>query len=504
MKISEVTIKNVLGVRDMKFVPGKITEITGRNGSGKSSVLAAVQAGLKRGNLANLATIGSEEEPETVLVMDDGAFVVKSEGDEKIVKERVGNTAAYEKRRGPQTWLDSLYDAKGSNPVTFLSAHPNERADILLQVLPLELQPDQLRKAVGEGLWPSVQAIAQAGGHPLTILTRAHEALFTERTGINTTRRDKKATTDQLERSIPADLPEATREGLDALEAERDELQKTVTERRAAAESWYRTAISEAEAAFDTLKAREMGNYKAAASKARDAAAQRVRALEAAAEQEIAAIRDRLARATAAEKDGVEVEVDALSAAGTDAIEGAAMVLGEIRRVQAEARTNRLDSLAEPERRMATVSEQIATIRANADRVAEIRNTREMVERFKSEVESLDGKAEALTAGLESLAVLKSQLLAALPIEGLEVVGKEIRVNKVPYDSLNTAQRIRLAVQVAALRAKSQTLPCIFIDGAEAFDAEQYAVLVDELKKTGAQVFISKVTSGDLKVTAVA
>jgi len=512
MRISSFRVAHMLGITELEFKPGKITEITGRNGSGKSSALAALQVALKGGSLMGLAQVGAKKDPEVVLVLDDGSARVAREGKKTLVEERVGNTAAMEEKKRPQQWLDSLYDAQSSNPMTFLSAHPNERAEILLKILPLELLSDQVREAVGDEVWPLVSAVAQAGGHPLTVLSGAHDAIFAARTGINTTRRDKAASADQLRRSIPADMPlDEDASALTKLEAERDALAGAVAKAKADAESSYRGSVTEAQAAHDAVEADAKGSFKAAAARARSANEGVIRALEQEAEakvaelmRQIAAIKEELAKTSALHRETTQAEVDRLNDEAVARIDASAAVLEQARASAEEARRRALAEVAADEKRVAGMVETIARQREQRDRITELRKTRELAERFEGEVASLDGKAEAYSAGIEALRGLRDRLLAALPFNGLEVKGKTITLNGVDFEQVNTAARIRFAVQVAALRAKTRALPVLFIDGAEALDEEQYHVLVDELKKTGTQVFISRVTSGDLSVRAIA
>jgi hypothetical protein len=127
MRVTAVHVRNVLGIDELDLKPGQITKVGGANGSGKSSLLAAVQAAIGGGNLANLKRVGSEDEPEVVIVLDEGRYRVERKGDKVRVRERVGDSAAYEDVRRPQAFLDALYDGAMANPVTFLTAHPNTR-----------------------------------------------------------------------------------------------------------------------------------------------------------------------------------------------------------------------------------------------------------------------------------------------------------------------------------------------------------------------------------------
>src|SRR5688572_27167578 len=73
LRVVAVTVKDVLGAREFAMQPGKVTTLRGKNGSGKSTALAAVQAALGGGNLAKMARVGApgeKVEPEVVLVIE--------------------------------------------------------------------------------------------------------------------------------------------------------------------------------------------------------------------------------------------------------------------------------------------------------------------------------------------------------------------------------------------------------------------------------------------------
>lgn len=50
MKVLKINIKNILGLEALEIEPGSITEISGKNGSGKTSCLDAIRAALGSGH----------------------------------------------------------------------------------------------------------------------------------------------------------------------------------------------------------------------------------------------------------------------------------------------------------------------------------------------------------------------------------------------------------------------------------------------------------------------
>jgi hypothetical protein len=130
------------------------------------------------------------------------------------------------------------------------------------------------------------------------------------------------------------------------------------------------------------------------------------------------------------------------------------------------------------------------------------RTLHEEAHQFEVEAEHLQELSERLTAGLQALDAYRRSLADDLPIPGLEVDGEIIKVDGIPFDQLNTAQRIDIAVKIACLRAKDKSLPVLWVDGAEALDSENFGHLVEAVKSQGVQAFIGRVTDQDFKVEA--
>lgn len=62
MQISKVQISNILGIQELEFEPGGFTEVSGRNGEGKTSVLEAIKAAIQpAGHDATLLRKGNRQ-----------------------------------------------------------------------------------------------------------------------------------------------------------------------------------------------------------------------------------------------------------------------------------------------------------------------------------------------------------------------------------------------------------------------------------------------------------
>jgi len=194
MNVKKITIKNILGISEMEFTPGKFNEITGRNGTGKTSVLESIKAALKGGHDATLLRNGADQ-GEIVLVFDNDTVIRKrvtpSSSDLTVKQNGKASTK-------PVAILDALRDIVSVNPVEFIHADAKRRLEILLQALTFDLTDQQLSDAAGFD--------CKVVGNPLECIGAVRKDLFNERTGINRAEKEKRATLNELSDAIPANV----------------------------------------------------------------------------------------------------------------------------------------------------------------------------------------------------------------------------------------------------------------------------------------------------------
>ena len=80
MNIREVTIRNVMGIRDLKIADaGNVVHVTGPNGSGKTSLVKALRTALRGEMPPQILTVG-ENRGEVLVVLDDGSEIRREIG----------------------------------------------------------------------------------------------------------------------------------------------------------------------------------------------------------------------------------------------------------------------------------------------------------------------------------------------------------------------------------------------------------------------------------------
>ncbi len=499
LRVTSIQIRDVLGVTEASITPGKVTVLTGHNGSTKTSVLQAVQAALGRGSLAKLGRItpdGEPGEPEVCLVLENATehYRVERTGEKVRVQTRIGDTQGYAEVPRPVEWLSALVDTACANPVAFLTAPDKQRALLLLEALPLSYSRDALLAEMGLS---AADLREMAGGiptglHPLQEIGLIHEAVFRARTGVNRDQKQQQASAEQLRRNLPAALPKDRGADIALLETSIEKLQAAIATKETEASGDYERVRLTVDDSIAREREKVAATFKIDAAKLRreheQRAAEARRALEESIAKDLAAVNLRIEDIRALG----ERTIDGIEASAERTLQGAT-----------EARNARLREVGELRADLTARREELAQLRGEESASVGFRALQDQADAFDLQTIALREKSERLTDALEALDAHRRRLADNLPIPGLAINGTTITVHGVPFEQLNTAQKVEIAVKVATLRAAHQRLPLVWVDNAEALDSAHFAALVAELQATGTQAFIAKVTDGPLLVEAV-
>lgn len=436
MRVSKISIRNVLGIEALDITPGNLTRIEGANATGKTSVLEAIRSLVGGGHDAQLLRKGCKK-GEVVLVIDHpehGPLVARksitaSGSTLSVSSEKLGELGK------PQTFLAGIVDALSANPVDFLLAPPKKRAAWLLEALPMTVTPAQIQEHCG------VAAMSEeCEGHALRAIGRVFQRLYDQRTGVNRAAKEKAITAAQLGEGLApmalnaAALAERMREIL----VEQVQIDESIASRIADCE------------AYNVQK------------------------------------EDRIRAAAETQLEDLQRQIDEVKADRTERIRNAQAVLGQAKAdLEKEANTQRAPLVAEA----ATLEEQLRG--AERDSI-----NRALAERMRREALEREEEAERLSGALAALDEYKLSLLQDLPIPGLAVEGEEITYHGIPFDRVNHAERVRIAVKIARLRAGE--LGLVLFDGFEALDPETFAAFEAFAgKQTDVQFIVSRVTGAE-------
>lgn len=440
MHVVQIKIDNILGIKHLDFEPGKITEISGTNGSGKTSVLETIQAVLKGGNDATLLRKG-ETKGEAVLVLSDGTEITRSitpTGSTTTVRNAEGK-----KQPRPSEILRGLTDLYSANPVEFLRAPKKDRVRVLLETMPLPVDREAIAKITKE------PCTVPEGAHALEVISGLYKGYYDQRTGVNRLVDEKKKAIKQLKDTLP-DAPAG-------VEGDEDEirLQIKVADDAIAAEE---TRIREKLATIEKGITEEAGK------------------IDAQLERQIAELRQ---NAEAAKQDL------------RDKLANTRLAAEKQRNVKRQEHTDKVTPL----------KTALQMIVANRDAHAKREQTIKLIKETEIELEKVQDEAMEIEKVMVGLEHYKTTLLEGLPIPGLEVISGEIYRDGVAFDRLNTAQQVSIAVEIAKMR--TGTLGCCCVDGLELLDPAAYEAFKEQATASGLQMFISKVTGEDFAINSI-
>jgi hypothetical protein len=144
------------------------------------------------------------------------------------------------------------------------------------------------------------------------------------------------------------------------------------------------------------------------------------------------------------------------------------------------------------------LGQQLAVIRNDREAAGRRKQTLDTIAALTTELEALKTEAARQTKALEDIDAYKAQLLAGLPIPGVEVIDGEIYRDGVQFDRLNTAQQVDIAVEIAKLRAADLGIVCV--DRIECLDAESLAEFKRRSLESGLQLFVTRVSDDDFNI----
>lgn len=125
-------------------------------------------------------------------------------------------------------------------------------------------------------------------------------------------------------------------------------------------------------------------------------------------------------------------------------------------------------------------------------------NTNKQIEGWKSQVKVLQKDSEKMTKSLDDLQLYKEELCEDLPIEGLEIKDGMLSFNGIPFQTLNTAAKIKLVIKLAEMSAGD--LGIVVIDNSEALDTEAYNLFIKEANKSNLTFVVARVSDNDLVI----
>lgn len=454
-------VKNVRGIPDMEVRPGSGIIISGKNGAGKTSLLAGMEEVFSGGSNPNLIRVGADK-AEIYAQFTDGVeawLTVKKDGtDRKVKHPKTGDV------RKAQSYLSALLDLAAADYFQFTQLPKDKRREAFLRLVPKALTADQLNAATGLNF--DADQVKKDGHALVTLsrvraeLTKAAEASLEQAGTLRENANERKKELPVEEKDYAAEIAK--------LEAEKSSLAESQEDQKKALGATMRSAQQKAvENADEFIK-----GISAERDAEVEALQKRIEEVRAQAQATIdAAIEERDAIVDEAERKHNE-EVEKLNATWTPSLERLA---GEIERAK--------------------------TLKEVQDRAA---GTRQTIIEDLAKADALEAKGKEYSSALEKLVDLEAEVAKDIPIEGVSIRNGDIYVNNVDWDGLNQAQKMILGLELKALDSDGGKAGLCFMDHGESLDSENRSKVIARAKELGITLVMAVVTDEEeLTVKAV-
>lgn len=475
MKTSLIKIRAAFGVHEIQL-SDKSVELTGRKGTGKSSVLDSIRYNLTNRSDRDYIVKQGADEAEIIIETDTGLSIDRKR------KADMSTSSLNLKENGmnvprPQTFLDDIITPLQLNPVEFIQKPIAEQNRIILNLIDYKWNMQTIQEWFGE-VPPKVdyhQNILQV----LNDIQAENGVYYQTRQQINSEKLYKKKDIEDLAAKIPEHYDAAKWEAYDLVgkvtQLEKIRVENNKIEKCRAYKASYDDKLRGIEADRDIA----VSAAKQSIASEREGILSTVERLKA----EIKAEENKLTGLEAKQKDKVTIAESDYKAA------------------KAELDSNFDVAAKYADKQPTDVSDLNDEINTAKEMQRYLNEYRRMVD-MQRDVQALQVKSDALTEKIELARKLPGQILkeAKIPVEGLTVKDGKPLVNGLPLSNLSDGEKLDLCVDVAISNPKG--LQIILIDGAERLDDKSRAALYAKCKAKGLQFIATRTTNDDeLKVT---
>lgn len=469
MKVTKIKIDSLYGVHHLEL-NGNPVEITGKKGTGKTSVIDSIKYALSNRSERPYIVKDGASEGEIYISTDTGVEVQRKKRPD--TSDYLSVKSGGKSVSGAQTFLNDIFTPLQLNPIEFASWSDTDQNRAILSLIDFKWDMVWIKEQFGE--IPSGVDYSQ---HILSVLEDIQSKngdYWKQREDINREEYYKRQTIKDMASKFP--------DGYDVNKWADYDIRSKSAELQKAQE--YNSLISRAKNFYDAY--------------------------------------DNKVRGITAEKDiAINAEENAINAERVSLNKTIERLKGEIK--AAETSLTNLDSKlsdriavieAESREKVAKldgdikVSEQykdkqqidITPIRAELDEaiqnkefVSEYRSMLNMLERRKQ----LITESEELTKKINIARELPGIVLSSstIPIDGLTVVDGKPLINGRPVANLSSGEKIDLCVDITL--AQSGKLDLILIDGAEALDDTSRSELYNRCLAKGIQIIATRTTNAD-------
>ncbi len=476
MKTTKIKIKNLFGISETEL-DGSSVELTGKKGTGKTSVLDAIRFALTNASDRDYVVKNGENEGEIIIETDANLTIDRKKrtdkSDYKSIKE-FGKEV-----QKPQEFLNDIFTPLQLDPVAFTRMSRQDQNRMILDLIEFDWDLNWIKEQFGE--IPDGIDYAQNILQVLNDIQADNGVYFQSRQNVNREIKEKNAIVNDIAKDIP--------EKYDAEKWEKYELGDKYRE------------LEKVQRDNDTIARAKMfkDSYD---NKARGIQADRDIAFSAE-EKTIANEREQITGTI--ERLKAEIKDQENRLVGLDGKLEDKKKVAEAQYQEAMAKLDKDTGVAnewadKTPTDTTDLSEEVKTAEAMKKHLNEYARMRS----YQIEVDKLKAVSDEYTRKIELARELPSTILqtATIPINGLEIENGIPVINGLPVSNLSDGEKLDLCVDVAI--SKKNNLQIILVDGAERLDDKSRAALYAKCKEKGLQLIATRTTNGEeLEVTTL-
>lgn len=468
MKSSRITIKNMYGIKEQKLGGGSV-ELTGANGTGKTSVIDAIRYALTNKSDRDYIVRNGETEGEIIIETDTGLMIDRKartmQSDYKSVKQN-GNIVP-----SPEAFLKDIITPLQLQPTEFMRMGKKEQNATILNMIDFPWNMETIRGWFGE-----IPADVNYDQNILAVLNdiqAENGTYFQSRQDVNRDIRAKRSVVEDIKAALPLDYDGSR---------------------------WENANVGELYARIE--KIRKSNEQIEKARRMKDGHDGKIRSFEAERDIALSALDSEIV----ARGNGIDTQLATLK-------EKIVSLEKEKEGLAATKADREKVIRSEYKEKVAKFEADVAVYAEYADRetqpVEDLLKEAENTEKMKShvnewrrmlslqeEIERLTEKSQSYTEKIEKARNLPGEILekSTIPIEGLSVKDGIPLINGLPVSNLSEGEKLDLCIDVAINNPAG--LQIILIDGVEKLSTEMRERLYGKCKEKGLQFISTRTTDG--------
>lgn len=474
MKITKIKIKNLFGIKEYE-ADGSNKELSGKNGTGKTSVIDAIRYALTNKSDRQYIVRNGESEGEIIIETDTGLLLDRKARigmvDYKSIKQNGVPVSS------PESFLKDIVTTLQLSPVDFMNLDTKKQNSMLLDLIQYDWDMNTIREWFGE--IPAGINYEQNILAVLNDIQSENGEYYMTRQDINRDARAKKAIIEEISNEIPVEynLEYWKSVNLGELYTKIEKIRKNNSE--------IEKAKIMIEGQANKLRSFEADREIKLASLDREMAAENNNI-----DSELARLKERII--------ALEKEKESLNSKKADR---AKLIESEFEKEKAQYLSN-IATYAEFADKEIMPIDKLAEEAETAERMKSHINEYERMIDLQGELETLNEKSRKLTEKIELARNLPAVILekAELPIANLTVKDGIPLINGLPISNLSEGEKLDLCIDIAI--SKPNGLQIILIDGIEKLATEMRENLYKKCKEKGLQ-FIATRTTDDNELTVI-